>query len=54
MEVGKNSQKQWQLINEEKLSIGIYKYREDIKLKRKLQDVFHYVEGIQYQQGAFQ
>ena len=36
MELGKNSQKQWQLINEEKLSIGIYKYREDIKLKRKL------------------
>ena len=61
MEVDKNSQRQWQLIDEERLCVGNYKNREDIKLKRKSrkrsemkkQDAFHHEEDKHYQSGAF-
>ena len=61
-EVDKNSQRQWQLIHDERLYVGNYKNRVDIKLKRKSrkrseirkQDAFQHEEGKQYISGAFQ
>ena len=35
MEVDKNLKRQWQLIDKERLHVGNYKNKEDIKLKRK-------------------
>ena len=61
MEVDKNSQRQWQLIDEERLYVGNYKDREDIKFKRKSrkrfemkkQDAFHHEEDKHFTNNQF-
>ena len=60
-EVDKNSQRQWQLIDGERLYVGKYKNREEIKLKRKSrkrseikkQDAFQHKEGKNTNQKHF-
>ena len=40
MEVDKNSQRQWQLIDEERLYVGNYKNRERYQIKKKITKTF--------------